>query len=534
MSVEGMEEEEEAGDTQPNPPTQSQPTAGGTGATKKKTKTTSNPEPCLCCGETCRKNQAAVKCIMCTLWAHKTCIKMPDSVHKSLDQQFKETGSAFWVCRPCQSYAQRIQHNFSENNKRHEATEKKVDENAKEIEKNKKEIEDMKKEMRKMMERITLDREERDERVFEEMQERDVRRANLVIHGVREIPEQVRGSKERAERDKDNCEEIFRTMRANVTKDDLRFCRRMGEKNDDPDKPRPIVIGLESEEVKRHLLAKAKNLQNSRFEKVSIVPDLTRIQRSKENDLVEEAKDRNKKLSRQDVENNLKWIVVGRKGERRLIKGVEREDQRVRNENRRRWAGEEEETRRERRRGPGEGPGTSFDTGRRGSASDVDYRTERNVLPPRRNSESSWNPAARVRQWWRGENRNENDTRRERSREEDPNQRRETTRAERTEDERDENSQRRDQEGDGWNMVGSRRGRDRENRYQNSSNGKRYNERSENYYSRDQDQQETQYQHRRENVGPNSNRGGQKRMRQDNESEEDEREEMENGRRSKY
>jgi hypothetical protein len=35
--------------------------------------------PCLCCGENCTKSQQAVKCIMCALWAHKDCIKMPDS-----------------------------------------------------------------------------------------------------------------------------------------------------------------------------------------------------------------------------------------------------------------------------------------------------------------------------------------------------------------------------------------------------------------------------------------------------------------------
>ena len=37
-------------------------------------------DPCLCCGECCAKGQLAVKCVICSLWAHKTCLKMPDAV----------------------------------------------------------------------------------------------------------------------------------------------------------------------------------------------------------------------------------------------------------------------------------------------------------------------------------------------------------------------------------------------------------------------------------------------------------------------
>jgi hypothetical protein len=82
---------------------------GGRGQTGQGRKPTNNPEyPCLCCGDNCTKSQAAIKCIMCTLWAHKDCVKMPDTTFKLLEDQIKESGSAYWVCRPCQNFGQRI------------------------------------------------------------------------------------------------------------------------------------------------------------------------------------------------------------------------------------------------------------------------------------------------------------------------------------------------------------------------------------------------------------------------------------------
>ena len=119
------------------------------------------------------------------------------------------------------------------------------------------------------------------------------------------------------------CEEVFEAMRANTRKEDIKFSRRLGEKSS---VARPLIIGLENEEQKRHVLFKARNLKRTRFEEVSIVPDLTRKQRKIEDKMRQEAEDRNKQLTKEDRDNNLRWIVVGKRGEKRLIKGIERQD----------------------------------------------------------------------------------------------------------------------------------------------------------------------------------------------------------------
>jgi hypothetical protein len=88
-----------------------------------------------------------------------------------------------------------------------------------------------------------------------------------------------------------------------------------------------VVIGLRSEEEKRHILDRAAELRRTRFNNVSVGPDMTRMQRRAEEQLSKETEKRNEQLTAEDREKGLRWMVVGRKGEKRMVKGVEREQQ---------------------------------------------------------------------------------------------------------------------------------------------------------------------------------------------------------------
>ena len=105
-----------------------------------------------------------------------------------------------------------------------------------------------------------------------ELREREARRLNLVIHGLLEPEDSLKDPKERMERDKEECERLFIAMKARTRYKAVRFCRRIGERGRDP---RPVVFGVHSEEEKRHLLEKAKELRYTRYENVTIVPDMT-------------------------------------------------------------------------------------------------------------------------------------------------------------------------------------------------------------------------------------------------------------------
>jgi hypothetical protein len=363
----------------------------GEGAPGKKTGRGRKPAefPCLCCGENCTKTQQSVRCIMCKLWAHKDCIKMSDSTFRTLEEQVKESGTAYWVCRPCQSFGQRVQHQFAENNKRHDMNEKRMDAHEKRLDNTERNMERMQEELRKMAEKISKDNGEREDKLCDEMQEREVRRMNLIIHGVDEQPEDVRGNRERIEKDKIRCELIFKAMRARTRKDDIRFCRRLGEKNNEP---RPIVIGLENEEEKRHILTRARDLRGTQYCDVSIVPDLTRKQRNREAKMKEEAEEKNMTLTAEEKQRNIRWMVVGRRGEKRIIKGVDREQQNYRyqdsgppreNHNQRAAPPTQPRDQQQQQRSPGRPPLAANSTGRK------------ELLPDNRDRNSRWQPSTR-------------------------------------------------------------------------------------------------------------------------------------------
>jgi hypothetical protein len=98
------------------------------------------------------------------------------------------------------------------------------------------------------------------ERIFEELREREQRRLNLVLHGVKEPADSVVSNRKKAEEDKDSCVRIFRTVKIRTTKSDIRFCRRVGQKSRDP---RPMVLDLYTEEERRHILGRAKSYKTT-------------------------------------------------------------------------------------------------------------------------------------------------------------------------------------------------------------------------------------------------------------------------------
>jgi hypothetical protein len=127
---------------------------------------------------------------------------------------------------------------------------------------------------------------------------------------------------ERQEWDRKSCVNIFEALKLDLTERSIKFCRRVGEKGDEP---RPLVTGFYTEWERNELLRNGRYLVDMDFNEVSVGPDLTRKQRQEEGNLEKEAEKKNEYLNEEDVAKNLRWTVVGGKGERRLIKTVQRE-----------------------------------------------------------------------------------------------------------------------------------------------------------------------------------------------------------------
>ena len=96
------------------------------------------------------------------------------------------------------------------------------------------------------------------------------------------------------------------------------FSRRLGKWTEG--RTCPLLVGLRSKEAKNNILACSKNLSGTPLNGVTIAPDLTRRQREADSKLREEAISRNSNLTAADRAKNLKWVAVGQKGARKLIK----------------------------------------------------------------------------------------------------------------------------------------------------------------------------------------------------------------------
>jgi uncharacterized coiled-coil protein SlyX len=278
---------------------------------------------CLGCGKQCTSQQFSVQCTLCSLWCHRECGGISEAYFKALELQMREMGTAFWACRSCLSFAAKVNTQFKDMDKRigevsarTETVSKTVEEHTAEIAETRGDVKRLEEKMKDMEKRI-------EERMCEEMREREIRRLNLVLHHVEEPNHRIKDGKERMEADRKECEKIFKAAKARTTGENIKFCRRIGERGDDP---RPLLIGLNSEDEKKHLLEKARELQKTVYKDVTIGPDLTHKQRQEEKSLREEVERKNREeITEDDVAKNLEWMLVGPRGAKRIIKGVNKE-----------------------------------------------------------------------------------------------------------------------------------------------------------------------------------------------------------------
>jgi hypothetical protein len=272
-------------------------------------------DTCLACNKPFTKSDASIQCVMCGLWIHhKPCSLVSDDGFKFLSEQLQATGYAYWGCRPCVSYSQGITKRVREVEKKLDEVQKEVKDNSKAIEKVDKNVEDIRKEL-DMIKNSKSD-EAAGYMTAEEYREREARRVNLVMHRVRESAAQT--AELRKEADMLECSNIFKAAGVAEQSRDIKVCRRLGEKGNEP---RPVVVVMKREAARTAVLEAARQLKNTEYKDVSIVPDLTPMQRKEEAGLADEAEKKNRdELSEEDRQKNLRWTVVGQRGARRIIK----------------------------------------------------------------------------------------------------------------------------------------------------------------------------------------------------------------------
>ncbi len=279
-------------------------------------------EKCLGCNKKFTKSDYCLQCTVCGLWVHKSCSGVCDEVFDVLDRQHKNFGVAYWACRPCTAFAQGMNHRIKQIEDRMEKVEKEAEETRDSVKNLEKEMKSVGEETKKRKDNTKEEVRSGVKEVYAEMREREARRLNVVFHRVGEAENEKATGLERQEWDKKSCGNIFAALELDMTDKDIKFCRRIGEKGDGP---RPLIAGFYNEAERNKVLRYGKYLGETDFKDVTVGPDLTKVQRDEEKDLREEAEKKNEELTEEDISKNLQWTVVGPKGEKRLIKTVQRE-----------------------------------------------------------------------------------------------------------------------------------------------------------------------------------------------------------------
>jgi hypothetical protein len=276
---------------------------------------------CVGCKKKFTKSDYCALCGMCNFWYHKTCAGMSDDIYKCVDQHFKDHGYTFWNCQPCSSYAKGITARMREIEGRLDEVERyqeKQDDRMKEMDGKMARVDGA---VKRLENKVSEAVENSGDDVLHELHERHIRRYNVIFYGVGEAEGERSTVEEKKEWDSKSCQNIFDALNLRLKAGSLRYLRRVGEKGD---KPRPLIVGMRTTDDKELLLDNARYLRDTHMSNVGISKDLTPREIRDEKEMENEADRRNRDLNQEDRAKNLKWLVVGQKGEKRLIKAVER------------------------------------------------------------------------------------------------------------------------------------------------------------------------------------------------------------------
>jgi hypothetical protein len=276
--------------------------------------------PCLRCKKNVGRN--SVRCNTCQLWIHVECGNISKEVFNILANPTKYGLGIVWNCDSCQASAARLDARMHALEGRFQEVENRVTRSEGIVQDATRRVDSVEARQLKMEQMLEQERERARKERAEEMRERETRRRNVIMHRVGEAGENVRTIEERKNWDLKSCGNIFKALNMDFSSENaVKFCRRVGEKGEGP---RPLIVGFKREWQKEDLLESAKDLRNTPFADVVIIPDLTKEQRKEEAEMVSEVGRRNNELSQEDRAKNLEWMVVGARGERRMVKGVAR------------------------------------------------------------------------------------------------------------------------------------------------------------------------------------------------------------------
>ena len=265
----------------------------------------------------------SVQCSICDLWYHLACGNINEDLFKLITATHASTGGHCWACKSCQSATQSLNKKVVLMEKKILQIEKTISEQADSIAANEEKMDTLSNKVEEIQEACdpAATSEKIEASLFSELNERESKKRNIIVYKAEESTD--RDGDQRKSHDVAIVTEIGKTIGVDINNvRDIAFTARLGQKKDGLE--RPLLVGLKREQKKVEILDKARKLAKSRFEHVSLAPDLTKRQREEEKNMKEKMDKLNADRTVEDSKNFI-WRMVGQRGYMKLIKSKPRE-----------------------------------------------------------------------------------------------------------------------------------------------------------------------------------------------------------------
>ena len=256
---------------------------------------------------------------MCEIWWHKDCIEgMSDAYLDQIIKTEKMFGWSGFLCRVCRKVMTKLNKGMKDMEARVTNLEEKK-EMALKIEVLEKKVGECKGEIKVVETGLTKAKEEVKEEMKEELKDRDERSENIGIYGL--LESKKKESKERVKEDEDKVKELWGQMEVQMGDRDagVKFQARKPKADGNL---RPLILQVKDPEKRERILDSGRKLaQKEDWKRVFVAPDLTPKQREEEKKKEAERKKEAEEKTKKDKDEgkNGMWIVVGKRGRRRVV-----------------------------------------------------------------------------------------------------------------------------------------------------------------------------------------------------------------------
>ena len=166
------------------------------------------PKQTTCGGCAQHVTNPSVQCTQCDLWYHLTCGEINDQMYKLILSTKESYGRHIWACRSCMSAVDSLNKKMLRMEKQINNIDQAVTKNTNDIKSTDKKLENVQKEVDTLKE--TIESNPVQEEVFKEINEREIRKSNIVLYNIRE-PEGETAETRKAE-DTDEVRNIFKVI----------------------------------------------------------------------------------------------------------------------------------------------------------------------------------------------------------------------------------------------------------------------------------------------------------------------------------